>query len=222
MQQVESAPMERQDENTSAATGWGFGWLWAAVGLAGGEPEPEPEPQTEAQLAAAVEEGGSGSSGSRADDLTAAEQQRLPGVGDKAAQTEQLLVRLVGDWDVSGNDDISGFLSLDEKIEDGEPRTLVGELSLGDASFEVYDVAAVSLPSATVWVSVATGELEHVYAEFEGRLELRLPEADSGTRLEISLVMDAPEGHSGYHVAGDMSASQIRLEWYGLEGVRAK
>lgn len=216
--------MERQDEKTSPATGWGLGWLWAAVGLAGGEPEPEPEPepQTEAQLAAAVEEGGGGSNGSSAEDLTTAGQQRLPGTGDKAAQTEQLLVRLVGDWDVSGSDDISGFLSLDEKIEDGEPRTLVGELSLGDASFEVYDVAAVSLPSATVWVNVATGELDHVFAEFEGRLELRLPEADSGTRLEINLVMDAPEGHSEYHVAGDMAASQTRLEWYGLEGVRAQ
>ena len=211
--------MDGFGDKNATAPGWGLGWLWAAVGLA--EPEPEPEPEPEAILAAVVEEGGGGT-GSSIGASRPAEQQGLPGVAGKVAQTEQLLARLVGDWDVRGLDGAPGFLSLDEKFEDGEPRALVGELSLGDASFEIYGVAAISLPRATVWLKVATGELEHVHAEFEGRLELRFPDADSGTRLEISVHMDAPEGHSEYHVAGDMSVSQVRLEWHALEGVHAE
>lgn len=208
--------MDGHGDKNTAATGWGLGWLWAAVGLA--EPEPEPEPQSE--LADAVEEGGAGGSGE--EELAPGGQGGLPGVGDTAAQTEQLLVRLVGDWDVGGSGGESGFLSVDEKLEEGKPRTLVGEMSLGDSSFEIFGVAGVSLTSATVWLHLATGELEHVYAQFEGRLEVRFPAADSGTRLEISVLMEAPEGHSEYHVAGDMAASQVRLEWHGLEGVRTE
>ena len=202
--------MDGYGDKHAVAPGWGLDWLWAAIGLADREPEPEPEPE----LVEAGCAGGKGSTGGS----NFAEQQDLPGVAGKVAQTEQLLARLVGDWDVRGLD-ASGFLSLDEKFEDGEPRTLVGELSLEDATFEIYGVAAISLPRATVWLKVATGELEHVYAEFEGRLELRFP--DSGPRLEISVHMDAPEGHSKHHVAGDMSGSQVRLEWHALEGVRA-
>jgi hypothetical protein len=199
---------------SSGASSWGVGWLWAAVGLAEPEPEPEPEPELTAE-----KDGGDGGGGGGAS-LAAVGKAALPGVGDEAEQAQQLLLRLVGDWEVSGSE-AAGFLSLDESYAEGEPRKLVGDLQLGDSAFEVYGVASVAPLDGTMWLNVATGELQHVYAEFEGRLELRLPAAEGGTRMEISLVMQAPEGHSEYHVAGDMSASQVQLEWHGLEGARA-
>ena len=50
-------------------------------------------------------------------------------------------------------------------------------------------------------------------------MQLRLPEGKSG--LMLTLEMSAAEGHSEYHVTGDMSSSQVRLTWHDLQGVRA-
>ena len=198
----------------SASGGWGLGLLWAAVGL-----EPEPEPETEEQRALDDDVGATSGAGCSAAAVAGA----LPGVGDSAEQAEQLLVRLVGDWEVSGSDSgaSGGFLSLDQQDDDEAPskKRLVGELQLGAASFEVYGVASVQASSGSAVLRVACGELEHVYTEFDGLLELRLPAGEGG--LTLQLEMSAPEGHSEYHVAGDMSASQVRLAWHDLQGVRA-
>ena len=126
----------------NASASWSLGWLWAAVGL---EPQPEPEPEPERAL---DEEGASPTSGAG---LAAAAlaPQALPGVGDRAEQAEQLLVRFVGDWDVGGSDATSGFLSLDEQQDDDETaagkKKLVGEARTQATSTYHYSMSGTPL-----------------------------------------------------------------------------
>ena len=68
----------------------------------------------------------------------------------------------------------------------------------------------------TVGLRVSTNCLQHVYAQFEGRLELTLVPGETGSegdQLDGDLHLVSPEGYSPeFHVAGDMAASELTLE----------
>ena len=146
---------------------------------------------------------------------------------------ERLLRRFRDDWSVRCGEG-SGFLDLEgeepdsdgddgDVSDDGEDRRLLhlsGDMSLGEDSLLIEGLLSVDVAMRSVRLFVSAGKLYHVYANFEGELELTLPDEGDGTaeaqqkeQLKGQLHFEPPEGyHPEHYVTGDMSASKLCLD----------